>query len=77
MAVHHLQDRDVASGLSRDVAFQLLHAASSRPELCEVIYVAHNIKTGVLMQTPGGEIKYSWRGMIYLWCQFLLDLVRL
>ena len=39
--------------------------------------IAHNIQTGVLMQTPGGEIKYSWRGMIYLWCQFLLDLVRL
>ena len=39
--------------------------------------IAHNIKAGVLMQTPRGEIKYSWRGMIYLWCQFLLDLVRL
>jgi len=39
--------------------------------------IAHNIKAGVLMQTPGGEIKYSWRGMVYLWCQFLLDLVRL
>ena len=39
--------------------------------------IAHNIAAGVLMQTPAGEIKYSWRGMIYLWCQFLLDLVRL
>jgi len=39
--------------------------------------IAHNIQAGVLMQTPGGEIKYSWRGMVYLWCQFLLDLVRL
>ena len=39
--------------------------------------IAHNIKAGVLMQTAAGEIKYSWRGMIYLWCQFLLDLVRL
>ena len=34
-------------------------------------------RPGVLTQTAGGEIKYSWRGMIYLWCQFLLDLVRL
>ena len=25
--------------------------------------IAHNIKAGVLMQTPGGEIKYSWRGI--------------
>jgi hypothetical protein len=39
--------------------------------------IAHNIEQGVLMQTAGGEIKYSWRGMVYLWCQFLLDLVRL
>ena len=39
--------------------------------------IAHNLEAGVLTQTPAGEIKYSWRGMIYLWCQFLLDLVRL
>jgi hypothetical protein len=39
--------------------------------------IAHNIEQGVLTQTDGGEIKYSWRGMFYLWCQFLLDLVRM
>jgi len=39
--------------------------------------IAHNIKRGVLKQTAAGDVKYSWRGMIYLWCQFLLDLVRL
>jgi hypothetical protein len=39
--------------------------------------IAHNIKKGVLKPTPEGEVKYSWRGMVYLWCQFLLDLVRL
>jgi hypothetical protein len=39
--------------------------------------IAHNIHKGVLKQTPEGDVKYSWRGMIYLWCQFLLDLVRL
>ncbi len=39
--------------------------------------IAHNIQKGVLTSTAGGEVKYSWRGMIYLWCQFLLDLVRL
>jgi hypothetical protein len=39
--------------------------------------ITHNIEKGVLTQTPAGEVKYSWRGMIYLWCQFLLDLVRL
>ncbi len=39
--------------------------------------IAHNLDEGVLTQTPAGEVKYSWRGMVYLWCQFLLDLVRL
>ncbi|MDQ2919870.1 MAG: hypothetical protein M3R10_08350 [Verrucomicrobiota bacterium] len=39
--------------------------------------IAHNIKKGVLKSANEREVKYSWRGMIYLWCQFLLDLVRL
>ena len=39
--------------------------------------IAHNLAEGVLTQTAAGEIKYSWRGMVYLWCQFLLDLVRM
>jgi hypothetical protein len=39
--------------------------------------IAHNIDKGVLKPTGAGDVKYSWRGMIYLWCQFLLDLVRL
>ncbi len=39
--------------------------------------IAHNIKKGVLKPTPTGDVRYSWRGMLYLWCQFLLDLVRL
>ena len=39
--------------------------------------IAHNIEKGVLKETPDGEVKYSWRGMLYLWCQFLIDLVRL
>ena len=39
--------------------------------------ITHNIHKGVLKQTAAGDVKYSWRGMIYLWCQFLVDLVRL
>ena len=39
--------------------------------------IAHNISAGVLKPTKNGDVKYSWRGMFYLWCQFLLDLVRL
>src|SRR5437868_5476581 len=39
--------------------------------------IAHNVGAGVLKLAECDEVKYSWRGMIYLWCQFLLDLVRL
>jgi len=39
--------------------------------------IAHNVRAGVLKAAANDEVKYSWRGMIYLWCQFLLDLVRL
>ena len=39
--------------------------------------IAHNIHKGVLKHTAAGDVKYSWRGMFYLWCQFLVDLVRL
>jgi len=39
--------------------------------------IAHNIKQGVLKPASDSEVKYSWRGMVYLWFQFLLDLVRL
>jgi hypothetical protein len=39
--------------------------------------VTHNIATGVLKQTQEGHICYSWRGMLFIWFQFLRDLVRL
>src|SRR5712675_57812 len=39
--------------------------------------IAHNVRAGVLKPVADDEVKYSWRGMIYLWCQFLLDLMRL
>src|SRR5438552_15378519 len=39
--------------------------------------IAHNVRAGVLKPAADDEVKYSWCGMIYLWCQFLLDLMRL
>ncbi len=39
--------------------------------------IAHNIAKGVLLHTDEGQIRYSWRGMFFIWCQFLRDLVRL
>ena len=38
--------------------------------------IAHNITVGVLTQSPSGEVRYSWRGLFFIWFQFLRDLVR-
>jgi hypothetical protein len=39
--------------------------------------ITHNIAAGVLTQTAAGEVRYSWRGLFFIWFQFLRDLVRL
>jgi hypothetical protein len=39
--------------------------------------IAHNIAAGVLKKNDAGEVRYSWRGMFFIWVQFLRDLVRL
>jgi len=39
--------------------------------------IAHNIAAGVLVQDAAGQVRYSWRGLFFLWFQFLRDLVRL
>jgi hypothetical protein len=38
--------------------------------------IAHNLATGVLVKSTEGEVRYSWRGLFFLWFQFLRDLVR-
>lgn len=39
--------------------------------------VAHNLASGVLKRDSVGAIRYSWRGLFFIWFQFLRDLVRL
>jgi hypothetical protein len=39
--------------------------------------IAHNLAIGVLKMDAGGAVRYSWRGMMFIWLQFLRDLVRL
>ena len=39
--------------------------------------IAHNLAKGVLTQAEEGQIRYSWRGLFFIWIQFLRDLVRL
>ena len=39
--------------------------------------IAHNLAQGVLTDAGEGQIRYSWRGLFFIWVQFLRDLVRL
>ena len=38
--------------------------------------IAHNLTQGVLTPAGEGHIRYSWRGLFFIWLQFLRDLVR-
>jgi len=37
----------------------------------------HNLREGLLQPADEGHGRYSWRGMLYLWFQFLRDIFRL
>jgi hypothetical protein len=39
--------------------------------------ITHNLAVGVLKQDSSGAVRYSWRGLLFIWVQFLRDLVRL
>jgi hypothetical protein len=39
--------------------------------------ITHNISAGVLTRNAAGEVRYSWRGLFFIWFQFLRDFVRL
>ncbi len=39
--------------------------------------IDHNVRAGILRRDEQDLIRYSLRGMFFLWCQFLRDLIRL
>ncbi|HZC36838.1 MAG TPA: hypothetical protein VE242_14540, partial [Chthoniobacterales bacterium] len=39
--------------------------------------IDHNVRSGLLKPVGATQVRYTWRGMFYLWFQFLLDFVRL
>lgn len=57
--------------------------ASEPEQLAEQLHaeqrsqIAHNLTAGILRKHSDGEIRYTWRGLIYIWFQFLRDFVRL
>jgi hypothetical protein len=39
--------------------------------------ITHNVKAGLLERVDSEKVRYTWRGMFYLWFRFLWDFVRL
>ncbi len=39
--------------------------------------IQHNLTAGILAKAPDGAIRYTWRGLLFIWFQFLRDFVRL
>jgi hypothetical protein len=39
--------------------------------------IHHNVAVGLLAPTNDREVRYTWRGMFYLWFRFIWDFVRL
>jgi len=39
--------------------------------------VNFNLTTGILRKNLAGEVRYSWRGLFFLWVQFLREFVRI
>jgi hypothetical protein len=37
--------------------------------------IAHNVNAGLLERVDSQKVRYTWRGMFYLWLRFLLDFV--
>jgi hypothetical protein len=39
--------------------------------------IAHNVTTGILKRAADGQVRYTWRGLLFIWTEFLRDFVRL
>jgi hypothetical protein len=39
--------------------------------------ITHNVQAGLLERVDSRRVRYTWRGMFYLWFRFLWDFVRL
>jgi hypothetical protein len=39
--------------------------------------IDHNLKSGIIKVTNDGFFRYSKRGILFLWCQFIKDMIRL
>ena len=51
-----------------------LHAEMQRELQAQI---AHNVSAGLLLPSDEGKVRYSWRGLLFIWVQFLRDFVSL
>lgn len=58
---------------------QAIDPAEIRPLLEKELrlQIDHNLDQGLIRLSGNGTFRYSWRGLVFLWCQFLKDMVRL
>jgi hypothetical protein len=38
--------------------------------------ISHNVAAGLLVPATEGKVRYTWRGLFYIWLRFLWDLIR-
>ena len=68
-----LRERGVEEGTLQAVDPESVRAAVERDMETQM---QHNIREGLLEPADDGHGRYSWRGMLYLWFQFLRDIFR-
>ena len=68
-----LRERGVEDGALQAVDPDSVRAAVEQDMETQM---QHNIREGLLEPADDGHGRYSWRGMLYLWFQFLRDIFR-
>jgi hypothetical protein len=71
---HFLRQNGISTGMLADLGPEQIQEEIQKDLRAQI---SHNIAKGVLRTNESGEVRYSWRGLLYLWFQFLRDIVRL
>ena len=66
----HAVDSETLADMNPEQLQEQLQSEQSRQ-------IAHNVTAGILQKDPDGAIRYTWRGLWYIWVQLLRDFVRL
>jgi len=69
-----LNREGIAPGRLAPVDPETLEAETERELNAQI---AHNLHVGVFLPADEGKVRYSWRGLLFIWVQFLRDFVRL